>query len=105
FTVASANLWDLSRLYTTGEVVFGVAPTWNINANGYWSSAANWNAGGVPSGIDAIASFGSVITSTRTVTVDAPQTVGLISFSSPLGYTISGSNLLTLDVSSGQGEL
>jgi uncharacterized protein YjbI with pentapeptide repeats len=105
FTVANSGAWDLSQLYTTGEVTFGVAPTWNVNANGNWSSAANWNSGGVPNGIDAIASFGTVITSTRTVTVDTPRTVGVMSFSSPVGYTIAGGSTITMDVSSGQAAI
>jgi hypothetical protein len=102
FTVASPYSWNLSALYTTGEVTLGALPTWNINANGNWSSAANWNAGGVPNGAAAIASFGTIITSTRTVTVDAPHTVGVIHFSSPIDYTIAGSSAVTLDVTSGQ---
>jgi hypothetical protein len=102
FSVTGPYSWNLTKLYTTGEVTLGALPTWNVNASGNWSSAANWNSGGVPNGIDAIASFGAVITSSRIVTVDSPRTVGVVHFDSVFGYTIAGGSTLTLDVSSGQ---
>src|SRR5207248_288204 len=77
-----------------------VNSTWGVDADGNWSVAGNWTAG-VPNGIDATANFGTIITATRTVTVDSPQTVGSINFSSPITYNIAGSSTLTLDVSTG----
>ena len=83
-----------------------VGSTWNVDSDGSWSNSANWS-GGVPNAVDATANFGTIITATRTVTVDAPQTVGTINFSSPLGYVVGGASpsSITLAVSSGQASI
>jgi sulfatase modifying factor 1 len=78
--------------------------TWNVDAAGNWSSAGNWS-GSVPNATDAVANFGSAITAARTITVDAPQTVGTITFSGTNPYTIAGSNLLSMNVSTGQASV
>jgi hypothetical protein len=79
--------------------------SWNVDADGNWSNPANWNGGNVPNSVGAAASFGTIITANRTVTVDAPQMVGTISFDNTHSYTIAGTNTLTLDVTSGQAEI
>src|SRR3954471_1920074 len=78
--------------------------SWKNDADGAWSNAANWN-GAVPNAVGAAASFGTIITANRTVTVDSPQTVGTISFVNTHSYTLAGSSTLTLDVSSGQAAI
>jgi len=78
-----------------------ISSAWNVDASGTWSSGTNWTSGAVPNGVDHIANFGTIITSSRTVTVDAPQWVGNINFFSAPSYTIAGPGTLTLDVSSG----
>ncbi len=82
------------------NVVVPDASVWNVDADGDWSVAGNWS-GGAPNAIGAVANFGTIITSTHTVTVDAPQTVGQINFSSPVAYTVSGSSTITLDGGTG----
>jgi autotransporter-associated beta strand protein len=74
----------------------GVSAAWQTNGNGNWSYSANWN-GGVPHNAGDTASFGSVITSPATVTLDANETVAQVSFNNANSYTISGANTLTLD--------
>jgi hypothetical protein len=74
--------------------------TWNVDASGSWSVASNWTDG-IPNAVDATAIFGSIITASRTVTVDSPQTVGVINFDSTNSYTVSGASAITMDVSSG----
>jgi hypothetical protein len=77
---------------------------WGDGDSGNWSSHANW-FGGAPNYVDAVASFASLgagSIATKTVTVDAPQTVGMIHFDSPfVRYTINGAGAITLDESSG----
>ncbi|HYO07638.1 MAG TPA: hypothetical protein VER17_01575 [Tepidisphaeraceae bacterium] len=73
---------------------------WNNSAGGAWSSVSNW-AGTKPGATDATAIFGPVISSARTVTLDAAATVGQILFDSAGSYTIGGTAALTLDVISG----
>lgn len=51
--------------------------TWNVNANGNWSTPSNWLNGVVPNGADQFADFSKVnLTTTRTVTVDGNYLVG-----------------------------
>ena len=76
--------------------------TWASAVSGNWSDASKWT-GGVPNAIGAGAVINVPTSSARTVTLDAPQTVGTLllgnSASSTLGYTLSGSgaNTLTLN--------
>ena len=74
---------------------------WNLDGSGSWSNGANWTAA-VPGSADDKAIFGSVATAPRIVTVDAPTTVGLISFDNVNSYTIGGSSAVTLNTSTGQ---
>jgi uncharacterized protein YjbI with pentapeptide repeats len=105
FAVASAGAWDLSRLYTTGRVTFGVAPAWDVDASGAWSTAGNWSGGATPGGVGAIAKFGSAITAPRTISVDTARTVGLIEFGNLNRYTLAGPAALTMDVGSGSASI
>src|SRR5439155_4115832 len=77
---------------------------WSADVGGAWSGYPNWT-GTLPNATDATAIFGPVITAPRTVTLDAPQTVGQLSFDSASAYRISGSSALTLDVISGSATI
>ena len=83
----------------------GAQANWNLNADGNWSAHMNWR-GMRPETRDASANFIAGITAPRTVTLDAPVTVGQMSFSSPVAYTIAAgggaANALTVDVISGR---
>ncbi len=78
-----------------------VESKWNVDSDGSWSNGANWQ-GGVPNAADAIASFTNAISAAHVVTVDAPQTVGIINFDNANSYTLSGTSTITLDGSAGQ---
>src|SRR3954451_7579425 len=70
---------------------------WNVNGNGNWSPDANWIGGvpsGSPNGAGDQANFGNSA-SPRTITVDAPKTIGGITFDSSQSYTIAGPGPLT----------
>jgi autotransporter-associated beta strand protein len=91
---------------TTGEgfladlaFVFIDAPTihtWNVDANGNWSVAANWT-NGEPNGVGVAASFLGAITAPRTVTIDGAKTVGSLTFNNANSYTLGGAGPLTID--------
>jgi hypothetical protein len=81
-----------------------IAPQWNVNADGNWTAAANWSTT-PPNGVGATAKFGGIITSPRTVALDAPRTVGVISFDNANGYTISGTSTLTIDSATSNGSI
>ena len=72
--------------------------TWNTDAPGDWTTAANWNPVGIPDGQGVGVVFGNVITANRTVTLNANVAVGSIAFeNTAFSYTIDGSGILTLD--------
>ena len=76
---------------------FSIAPNvWNVDADGTWSNDGNWLPAS-PTAAGKVASFGPAITAPRTVTLDAPRTVGQLLFNNANAYTIAGSSALTLD--------
>jgi hypothetical protein len=77
---------------------------WATNGNGNWSNAANW-VGGVPNAADAVANFTDAATADITVTVDAPQIVGIINYNNTNRYTIAGSSAITIDTSGSDGQI
>ncbi len=70
--------------------------TWGADASGNSSLGSNWIGGVAPGGVGDTATFSTIITAPRTVTVDADTTVGTLKFDSPISYTITGSHNLTL---------
>ena len=95
---------DVYRIRTT--VGPGIAASWNVNSSGNWSLGTNWTAGAAPNGVGHAATFGPIITANRTVTVDAPQTVGAMTFdNAAASYTIAGANTITLDATSGDARI
>ena len=77
-----------------------VSSAWDSSTSGNWSVAGNWT-GGVPDAIGAGATFGSAISLPQTVTVDAPRTVGMLTFNSSASYTVAGTDAITLSSTSG----
>jgi hypothetical protein len=95
-----AAFTDLAFVYTVGPVIH----TWNVDANGNWSAAANWT-NGVPNAAGDQVLFGGIITQGRTVTLDTANTAGQIEFNNANSYTIAGTNALTLDATSGDAQI
>ncbi len=77
-----------------------VVATWSNTGAGNWSNPSNWS-GGVPQVPGDSANFSSAITSSATVTLDQPESVGSVAFSNTNSYAISGTNTLTLSSLSG----
>ena len=75
---------------------------WASAISGSWSRSENW-IGGVPDAVDAAAVINASTTASLTVTLDSPETVGVLilgnSPSTNVGYTLkgSGSNTLTFN--------
>jgi len=76
-----------------------ITATWNVDANGNYGTAGNWNPATVPDGAGTTAIFGSIITAPRVVNIEATHTVGEIDFSPNSGtsYTLSGVGTLILN--------
>ena len=71
--------------------------SWNLNANGNWSTATNWVPNNiVPGGVGSFVNLNNNITANRIITLDSARTVGLMILgdtSSTQTYTIAGQTL------------
>ena len=96
---------QLVPAYTGNSLVLtavqGGSGAWQSDGDGLVSLSANWS-GGLPNAAGDVATFGPVISQPRTVTIDEPTVFGQVVLDSTCGYTLSGSNTLTLD-NSGSG--
>jgi hypothetical protein len=79
-------------------------PTWNIDADGNWTQESNWS-GAVPNAAGARAILGNKLTAPHTVNIDAPVSLGELTFDNANTYTIAGASALTLDVSGGDAQI
>ena len=68
---------------------------WRVDADEVVSVNSNWTGDVAPSGVGDKASFSTVITANRTVTLDIPLTLGTVRFDDDNNYTLTG-NPLTL---------
>jgi autotransporter-associated beta strand protein len=79
--------------------------TWTSDASANWTDTTRWSGGIIANGTDFTANFTANITATRTVTLDTARTIGNITFTDSTtasnDLTISGANILTLDVTTG----
>ncbi len=111
---ASKNGLDLgSRLvlvpaYGTNDLtltaVQGGPGAWRFDISGLASVPTNW-AGGFPNGVGDVATFGSVISTPRTVSVNSPLTWGGMAFNSAQSYSVGGTGPITLDVAAGSASI
>jgi hypothetical protein len=85
-----------SNSYYDNLSITDMGPAWNVNADGNWSVGSNWSPNTPANAAGSSARFGTIITAPRTVTLDAPQTVGHLIFDNTNRYTISGSPTLQL---------
>ncbi len=81
--------------------VRGADGTWILNGNGNWTGTpANWQGGTTPNAVGDLAIFRNDITADRTITLNAPITLGGMKIGDALGksaFTFAGTNTLTLD--------
>jgi len=83
----------------TDLILFAMLPTgekiWAVDANGNASVGSNWTGGVAPGGVGDAAAFTNIIAANRTVTLDAPLTLGTVRFDDDNNYTLTG-NAFTL---------
>ena len=81
-----------SALYLVVPAASGPA-TWAALSGEAWTSSANGSSGVIPSGSAVTAIVGTGTSSSQTITLDSPQTVGQLTFtnttSSTAGYTLA----------------
>jgi autotransporter-associated beta strand protein len=75
---------------TSIDVRLDPGPAWQRDSDGDWFSSPNW-ANGIPNAPGAVATFGPVISSPRTVSIaSGGSDAGSIRFNSPVPYTLAG---------------
>jgi hypothetical protein len=90
--VSDAEMIAAEQAYRSRIVVETEGPRWKNDAAGSWSTAANWESPFVsvpPNGMSEVANFVTALTSPRTIMLDAPRTLGRMTFDSAIGYTIA----------------
>lgn len=97
----------LMAVWLPVPVVQGATGIWILDAAGNWTTApANWQGGITPNAVGDTAIIRNNITNNRTITLNAPITLGALQIGDSLGtsvFTFAGSavNTLTLDNSVG----
>ncbi|MEL7432052.1 MAG: hypothetical protein AAGI90_05965, partial [Chlamydiota bacterium] len=75
------------------------ASAWNVDGNGIWSLATNWNPTNVPGSIgEPTADLGNIITQPRTITIDQNFTITGLTFDNSFSYTLDPSNSSSLTI-------
>ena len=108
---ARGNVWGNSLGVTTmlnldvAYMTVGLAAaTWVRNDLGAWTTATNWNTNLIPNGVDAVATFGNMLTSNHTVSIDGDTTLGTLTFyDAAASYYVSGAGSLILQTAAGTG--
>ncbi|MCK5852470.1 PEP-CTERM sorting domain-containing protein [bacterium] len=82
--------------------LFAADGTWNVDADGDWSTVGNWVSDIPADGAGSTANFAYDITEERQVTLDSARTIGNINFDDgggmqTINFRITGGNTLTLD--------
>jgi hypothetical protein len=85
---------------TLQNVVVG-PPKWNVDSNGSWGLAGNWDTGVVPNAANGSANFLGKITAPHTVTLDGNKQVQTLAFDNANKYTIAPGSGGTLTVGNG----
>ncbi len=80
----------------------GLLAQWNVDAAGTWTTDSNWTPS-EPNGASDTATFGSVITAPRTVTLNADRTIGNVVFDNANAYTVAPAAAQTLTIGDGTG--
>ena len=75
--------------------VQGGPGAWRYDDSGNASVSTNWTAA-LPNGVGDVATFGSIITATRTVNVDVPTILGGMVFDNASNYAVAGPSAITL---------
>ncbi|WP_176159275.1 autotransporter-associated beta strand repeat-containing protein [Prosthecobacter debontii] len=68
----------VSLLLGSGSATAQVTGDWNSNSSANWSDTSRWVDGTVPNGVGHIADVVHNISSTRTITLDVPVTLGVL---------------------------
>ena len=77
---------------------------WVKPHGGFWN-ANNWVEPGFPTGNDATATFGDVLTAPATIVADINVTVKRLSFDSPIPYNVSGQGNVSFEADAGDAAL
>ncbi len=85
--------------------LFGASATWSLNANGSWNVNGNWTPATFPNAIDDTASFLSIISANRLITLGQDITVGTLNFDDNNNYSLLTGNTLFFQTTAGNAAL
>jgi autotransporter-associated beta strand protein len=94
------SLIGLFTVITLTPVSYAADATWNVNADGNWADAANWDPAAAPGATTGTtnadsATFGTIISAGTAITVDADRNLAGIDFAgNSSAYTLSGGSLI-----------
>ena len=64
---------------------------WNVDANGNWTAPGSWLGGIIPNGVGDVATFTNDLSAARTITLNAPVTLGGFRLGDSLGGSVYAS--------------
>lgn len=99
FAISLIN--DQANTQVKLRVAAAPPPQWNVDADGSWGVATNWNTFAEPNSPSDAANFLGKITAPRTVTLDGAKTVNALNFNNANTYTIAAGNGGSLTVVAG----
>jgi autotransporter-associated beta strand protein len=94
------SLIGLFTVITLTPVSYAADATWNVNADGNWADAANWDPAAAPGATTGTtnadsATFGTIISAITAITVDADRNLAGIDFAgNSSAYTLGGGSLI-----------
>jgi autotransporter-associated beta strand protein len=105
-SIAGYYLTDTGTQLDLFKTIESGPPAWSSSAGGSWAHSSNWSTLSIPSSQGALATLGSALLTSGSISLDSPQTVGTLTFAnSAAGYTLtpgaSGNGSLTLDNTGG----
>jgi fibronectin-binding autotransporter adhesin len=94
----ASSISTAGGLVTLSVTVAGTSATWINDADGNWTTAANWSSNPTVPGAPGDLVWLGVGSALRTVTLDANETVGSINFTNPNSFVVANAgNTLTFD--------
>ena len=103
-TVPNVQIDELRIDNAWARVTAPTGVTWNVDNGGVWSDGAKWSTLASPNSPDAFVNFGGNITGPKTVDLDSPVALRMITFASSQPYTLGaggGTGALNFSASAG----
>jgi hypothetical protein len=98
-SVPNVQVDDLRIDPTWAQVTPPAGTSWNINADGSWSTGGNWSGGVSPNSSEAFVNFPAINDVARTILLDTPVSARTLNFNSPQPYVPAGTAAINFSTS------